>query len=418
MLLPTDDEVQAWPEWLQAHTNHMFDLNHIYRNISVNVDIYIMDTGSNHTGLKVRYVFTQFRQKFIELTILNNPTGLIVEGIGHVGALRRCLYIPSLTASLISLTHYLDYFPRHEVIFSSNECIIRKKWRRPSATDPNPNANRVIAVFPRTANNVYATWDLSFLFPVIDLTAQLAHDDGVIEAKIDGVDEVQFNMNVVSPCDSSPLRDIVNLFQIEDGVTAYEASITNLDNDEECSPDAIVLNLVENDLPDLVEANTTHNDDVETIIDSGANKIMFKQEELITDMQELVIPIQTAGQVIYSAGIGTIGRFKNCLWVPDLKKNLISVTHVCDQLPGAKVVFSSDKVYVTAPDLATSYVGNRVNGLYKVLDLEWMGIKESPRPETVYNNATLINHVANYCKGVAMTAAEVDAQLRCQNKSS
>ena len=47
-----------------------------------------------------------------------------------------------------------------------------------------------------------------------------------------------------------------------------------------------------------------------------------------------------------------------------------------------------------------------------------MGIKESPRPETVYNNATLISHVANYCKGAAMTAAEVDAQLRCQNNSS
>jgi hypothetical protein len=51
LLIPTDDEVQAWPEWMQAHTNHMFDLNHIHYNISVNVDIYIMDTGSNYTGL-------------------------------------------------------------------------------------------------------------------------------------------------------------------------------------------------------------------------------------------------------------------------------------------------------------------------------------------------------------------------------
>ena len=128
-------------------------------------------------------------------------------------------------------------------------------------------------------------------------------------------------------------------------MTAYEASFTNLDNDEEVSPDAIVLNLVENDLPDLVEANTTNDDGVETIIDSGANKIMFKQEELVTGMQELVIPIQTADQVIYSAGIRTVVRFKTCIWVPDLKQNLISVAHVCDQLPGSEMVQCSSMKY-------------------------------------------------------------------------
>jgi hypothetical protein len=80
--------------------------------------------------------------------------------------------------------------------------------------NPNPNANRIISLFPRTVNNLYATWDLWFLFPVVDLTFPMTHADGFIEAKIDEVDKVQLHINAISFSDVSPLKDIVNLLQI------------------------------------------------------------------------------------------------------------------------------------------------------------------------------------------------------------
>ena len=85
---------------------------------------------------------------------MNRTDQLWTAGVGHVGNLKRCLHIPLINASNISLTHYLDYYPRHEIIFTAAECMIRKKWRRPTAENPNPNADRFVTAFPHTNNNV------------------------------------------------------------------------------------------------------------------------------------------------------------------------------------------------------------------------------------------------------------------------
>ena len=186
----------------------------------------------------------------------------------------------------------------------------------------------------------------------------------------------------------------------------------------------VQLQLVENQLPDLVEDNTNEEklpgqvEVVETIIDSGANRCMFVNESYFSDMEHLEVPIHTAGEVIYSAGIGSVGLLKNCLYVPTLKKNLLGVTHICDELHGAKVIFTKDKFIITAPDMATLYRGNRVNGLYKVLNLAWLGVMEVQRTGPVYTDVTYVRRVSDYCRNASLTAAAVDADLRCKKNSS
>jgi hypothetical protein len=41
---------------------------------------------------------------------------LQVEGVGHVGPIRRCLWTPGQTMTVLSPSHYQEYFPRTVVV--------------------------------------------------------------------------------------------------------------------------------------------------------------------------------------------------------------------------------------------------------------------------------------------------------------
>jgi hypothetical protein len=51
---------------------------------------------------------------------------------------------------------------------------------------------------------------------------------------------------------------------------------------------------------------------------------MFVNRELFQDFVETLIPIKTASNMIYSMGVGTVGKLRRCLHVPNLPINLIS----------------------------------------------------------------------------------------------
>jgi tetrahydromethanopterin S-methyltransferase subunit A len=115
--------------------------------------------------------------------------------------------------------------------------------------------------------------------------------DGLIEAKVDGVDEVELNMNIATSEDIQPLKSIVELFEIPDvdevGEIKQSADVTVGKDD---SAEELHLQLVENQLPDLDEANTNKHElpgqveVVETVIDSGANRCMFVNEAYFSDI--------------------------------------------------------------------------------------------------------------------------------------
>ena len=76
-----------------------------------------------------------------------------------------------------------------------------------------------------------------------------------------------------------------------------------------------------------------------TLIDSGCNQTIFTNRLLFLDFQECLIPITTAGEEVYATGIGTVGKLKGCLYVPNMNVNLISVMHVLDDIPNVSVTF-------------------------------------------------------------------------------
>ena len=61
-----------------------------------------------------------------------------------------------------------------------------------------------------------------------------------------------------------------------------------------------------------------------SLIDSGCNRHMFGNRELFQDFVETLIPIKTAGNTIYAMGVGSVGKLRGCLYVPNLPINLIS----------------------------------------------------------------------------------------------
>ena len=67
-----------------------------------------------------------------------------------------------------------------------------------------------------------------------------------------------------------------------------------------------------------------------TLIDSGCNRTIFTNRLLFKDFQKCLIPIKTAGEETYATGIGTIGKLKGCLYVPNINVNLISVMPALD----------------------------------------------------------------------------------------
>ena len=67
----------------------------------------------------------------------------------------------------------------------------------------------------------------------------------------------------------------------------------------------------------------------EAAYDSGASSTLIGFRDVYHDYKEQVIPIRTAGNTIYAAGIGTVGVLQNVIHVPNLQKQLLSISQIC-----------------------------------------------------------------------------------------
>jgi hypothetical protein len=75
------------------------------------------------------------------------------------------------------------------------------------------------------------------------------------------------------------------------------------------------------------------------IIDSGASISIFNRRHWFRDFEEIRQPIRTAGKNIMSLGRGNVEKLHGFLYVPDLRENLVSVSHVCKDLGDNKCQF-------------------------------------------------------------------------------
>ena len=98
------------------------------------------------------------------------------------------------------------------------------------------------------------------------------------------------------------------------------------------------INLIQSIPNSLVSPALNTSDRYRAIHDSGASICIFSLRHLFSDFRELRIRIRTAGKIIYSDGIGTVGNIQNCLYVPALQKQLLSVPQICGPF-GFKIIF-------------------------------------------------------------------------------
>ena len=87
---------------------------------------------------------------------------------------------------------------------------------------------------------------------------------------------------------------------------------------------------------------------------------------------EALIPIKTAGNTIYAMGVGTVGKLRGCLYVPNLPINLISPFQAMEDINGLKINLKLHKCtlwHKCAP--IVTHVPDR---LIEVTDYNWMGL--------------------------------------------
>jgi hypothetical protein len=83
----------------------------------------------------------------------------------------------------------------------------------------------------------------------------------------------------------------------------------------------IEVNLVENEQKDIPLAPEIDEDaQKEAAHDSGASSTLIGFRDVYSDYRKQVIPIRTAGNTIYAAGIGSLGVLQNVIHFPNLQK--------------------------------------------------------------------------------------------------
>ena len=107
--------------------------------------------------------------------------------------------------------------------------------------------------------------------------------------------------------------------------------------------------------------------------DSGASSCLIGFKEVFHNYKQQQIPIRTAGDTIYAAGLGSVGLLQNVIHVPGIQKQLLSISQVCNQL-NYYYLIDGDKCELLNSNNEIIHTCFRNNGLYTTRDLSWIGI--------------------------------------------
>ena len=86
---------------------------------------------------------------------------------------------------------------------------------------------------------------------------------------------------------------------------------------------------------------------------------------------------QAKEEEIYATGIGTVGKLKGCLYVPNMNVKLISVMHVLDDIPNVSITFEKPEgrgVCIIRDRLqkCEEHTFEHQNRLLNVSDFKWL----------------------------------------------
>ena len=133
--------------------------------------------------------------------------------------------------------------------------------------------------------------------------------------------------------------------------------------------------IVESDKKNILIAPAIDEDaQKEAAHDSGASSTLIGFHDVYHDFKEQVIPIRTAGNTIYAAGIGSVGILQNVIHVPNLQKQLLSIFQVCNQLNYFYIINGTKLEVVNNNNQEVVHTCHGNNGLYTTRDLSWLGI--------------------------------------------
>ena len=87
------------------------------------------------------------------------------------------------------------------------------------------------------------------------------------------------------------------------------------------------VNLVESESKDILIAPAIDEEaQKEAAHDLGASSCLIGFKEVFHNYKQQEIPIRTAGNTIYAAGIGSVGLLQNVIHVPGIQKQLLSIS--------------------------------------------------------------------------------------------
>ena len=259
-----------------------------------------------------------------------------IVGIGHVGGLKDVLQPESLsTPALLSFTNYLESWPNSIFLINAGKATVfetsmDKQYQSTAELRKDIPNMPIIAEFFQFGN-MYVAPNYNFLY-----TRKTSHRESMISpnsAKLN--QKIHIGMMDVMDQFDTMLNQTIELIASNELVDSAVLQITNT-NQNFISLDGetdMEVNLIESNRKDALLAPAIDEDaQKEAAHDSGASSCLIGFKEVFQNYKQQRIPIRTAGDTIYAEGIGSVGLIQNVIHVPDIQKQLLSISQICNQL--------------------------------------------------------------------------------------
>ena len=346
--------------------------NHLFSPALCHQVPILFDLGTTKSIIRPIQAYTE-HLRFTKVTTIGNNPKVNIVGIGHVGGLKDVLQPESAsTPALLSFTNYLDSWPNSIVLINSGKATIFETSLDKSYNSTEellediPNLSIVAEFFQM--GNMYVAPNYNFLYtrktnnttlmssPTLNQLNRKIHIGmmEIIDHKLNNMLEqaiAQIALNEVT--DTSVLQ-----------IAHSNQNFASLDGETDME-----INLIENDKKDLLLAPAIDEDDQkEAAHDSGASSCLIGFKDVFHNYKEQQIPIRTAGDMIYAAGIGSVGLIQNVIHVPGIQKQLLLISQICNQL-NFYYLIDGNKCEVLNSNNKTIHTCFRNNGLYTTRDL-------------------------------------------------
>ena len=106
-----------------------------------------------------------------------------------------------------------------------------------------------------------------------------------------------------------------------------------------------------------------------------------------------------------------MGILQNVIHVPNLQKQLLSISQICNQLKYFYIINGTKLEVVNNNNQEVVHTCHRNNCLYTTRDLSWLGIDLSQASNSHNQKPTRASQIYNYIAGVSKSALIVQTEI-------